>query len=47
MKLVRELGKARAVGESEGFVKVVIDRKSGKLVGATIMASHAGTCWPR
>ena len=42
VKLVREVGKARAVGESEGFVKVVIDRASGKLVGATIMAAHAG-----
>ena len=42
VKLVRELGKARAVGETEGFVKVVIDRASGKLVGATIMAAHAG-----
>ena len=41
-KLVRELGKARATGETEGFVKVVIDRASGKLVGATIMAAHAG-----
>jgi pyruvate/2-oxoglutarate dehydrogenase complex dihydrolipoamide dehydrogenase (E3) component len=42
VKLVRQLGKARAVGETEGFVKVVIDRASGKLVGATIMAAHAG-----
>jgi pyruvate/2-oxoglutarate dehydrogenase complex dihydrolipoamide dehydrogenase (E3) component len=42
VKLVREVGKARAVGETEGFVKVVIDRASGKLVGATIMAAHAG-----
>jgi pyruvate/2-oxoglutarate dehydrogenase complex dihydrolipoamide dehydrogenase (E3) component len=42
VKLVRELGKARAVGESEGFVKVVTDGASGKLVGATIMAAHAG-----
>ena len=41
-KLIRELGKARAVGETEGFVKVVIDRATGKLVGATIMAAHAG-----
>ena len=39
---MRELGKARALGETEGFVKVVIDRASGKLVGATIMAAHAG-----
>jgi mercuric reductase len=42
VKLVRQLGKARALGETEGFVKVVIDRASGKLVGATIMAAHAG-----
>jgi pyruvate/2-oxoglutarate dehydrogenase complex dihydrolipoamide dehydrogenase (E3) component len=42
VKLVRQVGKARAVGETEGFVKVVIDRASGKLVGATIMAAHAG-----
>jgi mercuric reductase len=42
VKLVRQLGKARAVGETEGFVKVVIDGASGKLVGATIMAAHAG-----
>ena len=42
VKLVRELGKARAIGETEGFVKVVIDRATGKLVGATIMAAHAG-----
>jgi mercuric reductase len=42
VKLVRQLGKARATGEHEGFVKVVIDRASGKLVGATVMAAHAG-----
>ena len=42
VKLVRQVGKARAVGETEGFVKVVIDSASGKLVGATIMAAHAG-----
>jgi pyruvate/2-oxoglutarate dehydrogenase complex dihydrolipoamide dehydrogenase (E3) component len=42
VKLVRELGKARALGETEGFVKVVIDRATGKLVGATIVAAHAG-----
>ena len=42
LKVIKELGKARAVGETEGFVKVVIDRDSGKLAGATIMAAHAG-----
>ena len=42
VKLVREVGKARAIGEREGFVKVVIDRATGKLIGATVMAAHAG-----
>ncbi len=42
VKLIRELGKARALGETEGFVKVVIDGASGKLIGATVMAAHAG-----
>jgi dihydrolipoamide dehydrogenase len=42
VKLVREVGKARATGEREGFVKVVIDRETGKLIGATVMAAHAG-----
>jgi pyruvate/2-oxoglutarate dehydrogenase complex dihydrolipoamide dehydrogenase (E3) component len=41
-KLIRELGKARAVGETEGFVKVVLDRGTGKLLGATIVAQHGG-----
>lgn len=42
VKLVRQVGKARAMGETEGFVKVVIDSATRKLVGATIMAAHAG-----
>ena len=42
VKLVRQLGKARAIGESEGFVKVILDRATGKLVGATVVAGHAG-----
>jgi pyruvate/2-oxoglutarate dehydrogenase complex dihydrolipoamide dehydrogenase (E3) component len=42
VKLVREVGKARAIGEHEGFVKVVIDRATSKLIGATVMAAHAG-----
>ena len=42
VKQIRELGKARALGETEGFVKVVIDAATGKLVGATVMAAHAG-----
>ena len=42
VKQIRELGKARALGETEGFVKVVVDAATGKLVGATVMAAHAG-----
>ena len=29
-------------GESDGFVKIHADRKTGRIVGATIVASHAG-----
>ncbi len=42
VKLVRELGKARALGETEGFVKVVLDRSTHRLLGATIVAAHGG-----
>jgi mercuric reductase len=41
-KLIRELGKARAMGETEGFVKVILDCDTGKLLGATVVAAHAG-----
>ncbi|MCB0832016.1 MAG: dihydrolipoyl dehydrogenase [Bacteroidetes bacterium] len=34
-------GKARAIGEREGFVKVVFDAKYGELLGAHIMGSEA------
>ena len=42
---VQELaGVDRAIldGESDGFVKLHADRKTGRIVGATIVASHAG-----
>jgi pyruvate/2-oxoglutarate dehydrogenase complex dihydrolipoamide dehydrogenase (E3) component len=42
VKLIRELGKARAVGVTEGFVKVVLDRGTRRLLGATIVAQHGG-----
>ena len=42
VKPVRQVGKARAVGDNEGIVKVVLERGSRKLLGATIVASHAG-----
>jgi len=34
-------GKAQAAGETEGFVKVIFDAKSGKLLGAHILGSDA------
>jgi pyruvate/2-oxoglutarate dehydrogenase complex dihydrolipoamide dehydrogenase (E3) component len=34
-------GKAREVGEPGGFIKVVADRKSGRLLGASIVAAEA------
>ncbi len=35
------LGKALSAGESEGFVKVVADRKTGRLLGVHIVGSEA------
>ncbi|HEX2500238.1 MAG TPA: mercuric reductase [Methylomirabilota bacterium] len=43
--LVRHLGdvdRARTDGETEGFVKVHLRRGTGRIVGATIVAPHAG-----
>jgi dihydrolipoamide dehydrogenase len=34
-------GKAQAVGESDGFVKLIFDAKSGKLLGAHILGADA------
>ena len=42
IKQVREVGKARAMGIHDGFVKVVIDLPTKRLLGATIAASHSG-----
>ena len=38
---MRSNGKARELGETSGFVKVVVDAKSGRLLGATIVAHLA------
>ncbi|MGY8720249.1 MAG: FAD-containing oxidoreductase, partial [Verrucomicrobiia bacterium] len=37
-----DMDRAIADGETEGFVKVVTAKGSGKILGATIVASHAG-----
>jgi dihydrolipoamide dehydrogenase len=34
-------GRARAAGETEGFVKILRDKKYGEILGAHIVASHA------
>jgi dihydrolipoamide dehydrogenase len=34
-------GRARAAGETEGFVKIIRDKKYGEILGAHVVASHA------
>ncbi len=34
-------GRARATGETDGFVKIIRDKKYGEILGAHIVASHA------
>jgi dihydrolipoamide dehydrogenase len=34
-------GRARAAGETDGFVKIIRDKKYGEILGAHIVASHA------
>jgi pyruvate/2-oxoglutarate dehydrogenase complex dihydrolipoamide dehydrogenase (E3) component len=46
VKQIRDLGKARSVGETEGFVKVVLDRHTKKLLGATVVVAHGGDMLP-
>ncbi|KAA3612867.1 MAG: mercuric reductase [Planctomycetota bacterium] len=37
-----EIDRARLDGEGEGFAKVIFEKKSGRLRGATVVAEHAG-----
>jgi mercuric reductase len=46
VKPIRQLGKARSIGEEHGFVKVVLDRATGRLLGGSIVASHGGDMLP-
>ncbi len=34
------LGKARAIGEREGFIKVVVDEKYGQVLGVHMIGAH-------
>ncbi len=36
-------GRARAMGDTEGFVKILADRKTDRVLGAHIVGPHAGT----
>ena len=37
---LRQNGKAREIGETEGFVKVVTDARSGRILGAAVLSSE-------
>jgi pyruvate/2-oxoglutarate dehydrogenase complex dihydrolipoamide dehydrogenase (E3) component len=39
---LREVDRARIDGEAEGFLKVYLDRGSDSILGATLVAEHAG-----
>jgi pyruvate/2-oxoglutarate dehydrogenase complex dihydrolipoamide dehydrogenase (E3) component len=42
----RRVGKARAIGEEEGFTRLVADRASGRILGAVIVGYHAADLLP-
>jgi pyruvate/2-oxoglutarate dehydrogenase complex dihydrolipoamide dehydrogenase (E3) component len=37
---MRQNGKAREIGETEGFIKVIADARSGRILGAAVLASE-------
>jgi pyruvate/2-oxoglutarate dehydrogenase complex dihydrolipoamide dehydrogenase (E3) component len=39
--LFAHTGRAKAIGQTEGFVKIVADAKTGELLGAHILGAHA------
>ena len=41
-KELSEVHRALLDGESEGFVRIHVEKKTGKMLGGTIVASHAG-----
>jgi pyruvate/2-oxoglutarate dehydrogenase complex dihydrolipoamide dehydrogenase (E3) component len=42
MQELRDVDRAILDGEDEGFVKILVTPKGGKILGATIVAAHAG-----
>ncbi len=43
---IGKLGKARAIGDRRGRVKFVLDAKTGRILGAHILARHGGDLLP-
>src|SRR6185312_14495411 len=39
---MRDNGKAREIGETSGFCKVVVDAESEQILGAAVLAAHGG-----
>jgi len=39
--LFAHTGRAKAIGQTEGFVKIVVDGKTGEILGAHILGAHA------
>ncbi|MFR3372386.1 MAG: dihydrolipoyl dehydrogenase, partial [Clostridioides difficile] len=37
----RGLGKAQAIGHFQGFVKVIADKETDKIIGAAVVGPHA------
>jgi pyruvate/2-oxoglutarate dehydrogenase complex dihydrolipoamide dehydrogenase (E3) component len=39
---MRDNGKAKEIGETQGFCKVVVDAESEQILGASVLAAHGG-----
>ncbi len=39
---MRDNGKAKEIGETSGFCKVVVDAESEQILGAAVLAAHGG-----
>ncbi|MCZ6530530.1 MAG: FAD-dependent oxidoreductase [Chloroflexi bacterium] len=46
-QLMRKVGRARAIGETVGFVKIVVDEDTEKLLGMQILSHAAGELLPQ
>ncbi len=46
-QLMRRVGRARAIGETAGFVKFVVDAETDELLGMHVLAHAAGELLPQ